>query len=49
MVLTTVTEANGPFYKKRGYVEDYETRHGPGFMGTPDGFRVVHMSRLVEG
>ncbi|TKA81081.1 hypothetical protein B0A55_02540 [Friedmanniomyces simplex] len=49
MVLTTVTEANGEFYRKRGYVEDYETVHGPGFMGTPKGFRVVHMSRVLDG
>ncbi|TKA49369.1 hypothetical protein B0A54_00035 [Friedmanniomyces endolithicus] len=49
MVITTVTEANGEFYRKRGYVEDYETVHGPGFMGTPKGFRVVHMSKVLSG
>ncbi|KAK3116864.1 hypothetical protein LTR53_002358 [Teratosphaeriaceae sp. CCFEE 6253] len=49
MVLTTVTEANGEFYRRRGYAEDYETVHGPGFMGTPGGFRVVHMSKVLEG
>ncbi|KAK0355399.1 hypothetical protein LTR02_016342 [Friedmanniomyces endolithicus] len=48
MVITTVTEANGEFYRKRGYVEDYETVHGPGFMGTPKGFRVVHMSKVLR-
>ncbi|KAK1067201.1 hypothetical protein LTR74_006569 [Friedmanniomyces endolithicus] len=49
MVITTVTEANGEFYRKRGYVEDYETVNGPGFMGTPKGFRVVHMSKVLSG
>ncbi|KAK3650985.1 hypothetical protein LTR56_006036 [Elasticomyces elasticus] len=49
MVLTTIKEINEGFYERRGYAHDYETTHGPGHMGTPNGFHVVHMSKVLEG
>ncbi|KAK4952964.1 hypothetical protein LTR10_008668 [Elasticomyces elasticus] len=49
MVLTTIKEINEGFYARRGYAHDYETTHGPGHMGTPNGFHVVHMSKVLEG
>ena len=48
MLLTTVKEINEEFYRRRGYRADYETFHGPGFLGSENGFTVVHMSKKVE-
>ena len=47
MLLTTVKEINWEFYKRRGYSDDYETVHGPGWLGSESGFTVVHMSKKV--
>jgi hypothetical protein len=47
MLLTTVKEINWEFYMRRGYRADYETFHGPGWLGSEDGFTVVHMSKKV--
>jgi GNAT superfamily N-acetyltransferase len=47
MLLTTVKEINWEFYTRRGYRADYETFHGPGWLGSEDGFTVVHMSKKV--
>lgn len=48
MMLTTVKEINGEFYARRGYQVDYETFHGPGWLGSAKGFSVMHMSKQVE-
>jgi GNAT superfamily N-acetyltransferase len=48
MLLTTVKEINWDFYTRRGYRADYETFHGPGWLGSENGFTVVHMSKRVE-
>lgn len=48
MLLTTVKEINHAFYARRNYQVDYETFHGPGFLGSENGFTVVHMSKKVE-
>ena len=47
MLLTTVKEINCEFYTRRDYKADYETFHGPGFLGSEVGFTVVHMSKRV--
>lgn len=47
MLLTTVKEINFEFYSRRNYEADYETFHGPGFLGSENGFTVVHMSKKV--
>lgn len=47
MLLTTVKEINHNFYSRRSYQADYETFHGPGFLGSENGFTVVHMSKKV--
>ncbi|KAM0709542.1 hypothetical protein Q7P35_003581 [Cladosporium inversicolor] len=47
MLLTTVKEINCEFYTRRDYRADYETFHGPGFLGSEVGFTVVHMSKRV--
>ncbi|KAK5123001.1 hypothetical protein LTR85_003567 [Meristemomyces frigidus] len=48
MVLTTLKECNETFYARRGYMHDYETAHEPGFLGSPTGFHVLHMSKILE-
>jgi len=48
MLLTTVKEINWVFYTRRGYQADYETFHGPGWLGSEEGFTVVHMSKKVS-
>jgi GNAT superfamily N-acetyltransferase len=48
MLLTTVKEVNWDFYVRRGYQLDYETFHGPGWLGSSTGFHVVHMSKVPE-
>jgi GNAT superfamily N-acetyltransferase len=48
MLLTTIKEVNGKFYAGKGYVVDYETWHGPGWLGSKSGFTVVHMSTWVK-
>lgn len=48
MLLTTVKEINWDFYVRRGYQLDYETFHGPGWIGSTTGFHVVHMSKPAD-
>ncbi|KAK5132893.1 hypothetical protein LTR08_008413 [Meristemomyces frigidus] len=48
VVLTTIKEIHEGFYARRGYVTDYETSHGPGFLGSPKGFHIVHMSKVLD-
>lgn len=48
MILTTITEVNADFYARKGYAEDYESKFPPGWMGSENGFGVVHMSRWLE-
>ncbi|KAK4543297.1 hypothetical protein LTR36_005656 [Oleoguttula mirabilis] len=48
MVLTAVKECTELFYTRRGYTPDYETAYEPGFMGSPKGFHVIHMSKVLE-
>lgn len=47
MLLTTVKEINWDFYTRRHYRADYETFHGPGWLGSEKGFTVVHMSKRI--
>jgi len=47
-VLTTMKEVNHAFYVKRGYVDDYETSHGPGELGSETGFSIIHMSKRID-
>lgn len=46
-MITTVKEKNLEFYTKRGFVKDYETAHTKGFLGSENGFHVIHMSRVL--
>jgi GNAT superfamily N-acetyltransferase len=48
MLLTTLKEINWDFYVRRGYQLDYETYHGPGWLGSSTGYHVVHMSKPAE-
>lgn len=48
MLLSTIKEVNFEFYTRRGYEFDYETFHEPGWLASPTGFTVVHMSKKVE-
>ena len=48
LVLTTIKEINEKFYARRGFTMDYETFHGPGYLRSPRGFTVIHMSRSIE-
>lgn len=48
LVLTTLKECNETFYARRGYINDYEDAHGPGFLGSPTGFSVLHMSKVLD-
>jgi GNAT superfamily N-acetyltransferase len=47
MLLTTIKEINGGFYSRRGYGADYETYHGPEWLGSEGPFTVVHMSKKI--
>ncbi|KAH9838900.1 hypothetical protein Tdes44962_MAKER01751 [Teratosphaeria destructans] len=47
MVLTTMKEANFEFYRRKGYVSDYENVYAKGYMESETGFTVVHMSRRL--
>lgn len=47
-ILTTAKEANERFYRRKGYQDDYETRVGPGYLGSPRGFGVLFMSKALE-
>jgi GNAT superfamily N-acetyltransferase len=47
MLLTTIKEINGGFYARRGYGADYETYHGPEWLGSEGPFTVVHMSKKI--
>jgi GNAT superfamily N-acetyltransferase len=47
MLLTTIKEINWGFYSRRGYAADYETYHGPEWLGSEGPFTVVHMSKKI--
>ncbi|GAB7365111.1 hypothetical protein MBLNU230_g6201t1 [Neophaeotheca triangularis] len=47
MLATTILEAKGAFYAKRGWGTDFVTRHQPGTYGSRGGFGVVHMSKRL--
>jgi GNAT superfamily N-acetyltransferase len=48
MLLTTIKEINWGFYSRRGYAADYETYHGPEWLGSEGPFTVVHMSKRID-
>jgi GNAT superfamily N-acetyltransferase len=48
LVLTTIKESNEGFYARRGFTLDYETEQEKGYSGSPNGFRVVHMSKTLD-
>lgn len=48
MILTTIKEINEVFYKKKGFTKDYETAWPPGYLRSPEGFSVIHMSKQLE-
>lgn len=47
VLLTTIRELNGEFYRKRGYLYDSERHYEAGVLNSEGAFTVVHMSKKM--